>query len=177
MYSVRGRRDSHPEISKDRYSPESHEDPASISLLKCSLSWGNASSEPWRAADARTRTGALSSGVRDGVSLPVEPGKPEPTQNRTGSVLATQPLLGPRAHGITSTRPPDLPAQTAAALACCSRPPLPRRLRTAPSPFRRPKMPPCCSHPQLASAQTCVGAQRRAGGGRKGRREGEERLG
>lgn len=30
-------------------------------------------------------------GSDDGVSLPVEPGKPEPTPSPTGSVLATQP--------------------------------------------------------------------------------------
>lgn len=67
---------------------------------------------------------------------------------------------------ITSTRPPDLPAQTAVALACCYLPPFPSCRPAAPSPSRRSKTPPCSSRARSLRVRSCA-LVRRGGLGRR----------
>lgn len=168
----RGRKDSHQATSKIRSGSDSLGVPASLSLLKCPRMGKNAISESRKVADPR----ALSLGPNATVSR-ARPSPPDQHQRRAGgprSVLPAQPQPGPWADSITSTRPPDLPARTAAALACCSRPPLPSRLPAAPSPSRHSKTPPCFLPAGSRRQRSCALA-RRGGFGR--RKEGPPRQG
>lgn len=124
----------------------------------------------WRVADLKCTTLVYGLWER---GLPAEPRERTPRQARRTPGPARP---GPQADGITSTRPPDLLAQTGAALACCYRRPLRSRLPAAPSPSPHSKTPPCS--PQAGSRDCAAehwGAEAGSGGGSKGHGGGGER--
>lgn len=142
-------------ISKAGHGSDSPGIPGLLSLLERPGGGGNAVRRPGGLRAPRPRhAGAVFGSLRAGVSLPANPRR--------------QPSREPRpaqASGSTWTGPPDLPAQTAAARACCCRRPLPTRLPAAPSPSRPRRTPPCCS--RAAEAAAPLRRRRRGRGGKR----------
>lgn len=164
----RGRKDSHQATSKIRSGSDSLEVPASLSLLKRPRRRKTPSRSPGRSQ-------TLGHCLWDRTPPSPERGRPHRTSANAGPAVPGQSSRpSPRADSITSTRPPDLPARIAAALACCSRPPQPSRLPAAPFPSRHSKTPPCFLPAGSRRQRSCALA-RRGGFGR--RKEGPPRQG